>query len=256
MTIDLAVDGAIGVVTINQPERLNALNTEALASLIDVLGAISLDRSIRAVILTGAGERAFVAGADIAEMASFSPERAREFGRLGHASTSAIENLPQPVIAAVNGFAFGGGCELALAADIRICSVNAEFAQPEVKLGIPPGWGGTQRLPRIVSPGIAAELMLTGRRVKSEEALRIGIVNSIHHVGGLMQAAKTMAGEIARNSPNAVRMTKRLLNPVQRENYQSGLAEEARAFARAFEHPDQSNGMTAFVEKRVVEYQD
>jgi len=256
MSIDLGRDGAIGIVTINQPERMNAMTGALLAELIDVLHTVAVDRSIRVVILTGAGDRAFVAGADIGQMANMTADEAFEFGRLGHAASSAIENLPQPVIAAVNGYAFGGGSELALASDIRIASTNAEFAQPEVKLGIPPGWGGSQRLPRIVGPGFAAEMIFTGRRIKADEALRTGLVNSVHESSMLMDAAKAIAGQIAENSPNAVRMSKRLMNPAQRDNPAASLAEEGRAFGRAFEHPDQELGMTAFLEKRAADYQD
>lgn len=254
MTIELNRDGSIATITIKQPERLNAFDSASLLELIEVLRTVGSDHSIRVAIITGAGDRAFVAGANISQMADMTPDEALEFGRLGHAAASAIENLPQPVIAAVNGYAFGGGCELALAADFRLASRNAEFAQPEVKLGIPPGWGGSQRLPRVVGPGMAAEVILTGRRVKAEEALRIGLVNSVHELDGLMPAALDLARQIAANSPNAVRMAKRLLNPVQRENTVSGLSEEARAFASAFDHPDQRSGMVAFLEKRLPEF--
>lgn len=256
MSIDLTRHGGVAVITINYPERLNALSSGSLIELTDVLTSVGEDRAVRVVILTGAGDRAFVAGANIAEMAGFSEAQALDFGRLGHAAASAIENLPQPVIAAVNGYAFGGGCELALAADIRMASSNAEFAQPEVKLGIPPGWGGSQRLPRVVGPGMAAELILSGRRVRADEALQIGLVNSVHESGALLTGVLALANEIAANSPHAVRTAKRLLNPTQRGNPDSGLAEEAAAFARAFSHPDQKKGMTAFLEKRTAEFED
>ncbi|MDQ2684004.1 MAG: enoyl-CoA hydratase-related protein, partial [Chloroflexota bacterium] len=153
MTVDLAINDRIAIVTLNRPEALNAFNTQQLKEVVGAFGRISEDRSVRAVILTGAGEKAFAAGADIKEMVNLDREGGLQFGRLGHAATWAVESLPQPVIAAVNGFAMGGGCELALAADIRICSENAVFAQPEVGLGIPPGWGGSQRLTRAVGPG-------------------------------------------------------------------------------------------------------
>ena len=256
MSIDLSRDGAIGIVTVNRPERMNALATADLAEFASVFRQIGQDSGIRVVILTGAGDRAFVAGADIAEMANLTGDEAMDFGRLGHQASNAIEQVPQPVIAAVNGYAFGGGCELVLAADIRIASTRAQFAQPEVTLGIPPGWGGSQRLPAIVGPGHAAELILTGKRIDAAEALRIGLVNSVHEPDGLMDAAKEMAARIAKNSPQAVRTAKRLLSARHRGNRTSGLNEEIRAFASSFDHPDQREGMTAFLEKRSPTYQD
>jgi enoyl-CoA hydratase len=256
MSIDLERDGAIAIVTVNRPDRLNALSSADLKELQETLRTIGGDRAIRAVILTGAGDRAFIAGADIREMSAFTEDEAMAFGRLGHDVASAIEHLPQPVIAAVNGYAFGGGCELALAADIRIASTNAEFSQPEVKLGIPPGWGGTQRLPRVVGPGHAAELILTGRRVNAEEALRIGLVNAIHEPEALLDAARSIAEQIAANSPNAVRLAKSLMSAEQRQDPVVGLDAEAHAFASAFDHPDQKAGMTAFLEKRAATFVD
>jgi enoyl-CoA hydratase len=256
MSIDLERDGAIAMLTVNRPDRLNALATSDLNDLRETLRSIGGDRAVRAVIFTGAGERAFIAGADIREMSAFSSDQALAFGRLGHAVASAIEHLPQPVIAAVNGFAFGGGCELALAADIRIASVNAEFSQPEVKLGIPPGWGGSQRLPRIVGPGYAAEMILTGKRIDAMEALRIGIVNSVHEPGALIDAARAVALQIVENSPNAVRLAKSLMSAEQRQDPVVGLDAEAHAFASAFDHPDQRVGMTAFLEKRRATFEN
>lgn len=250
MAIDLDHQDQIALITINQPERLNALDSDALRSLFLRIQEASLHPEVRAIVLTGAGDRAFVAGADIKEMASLSHEAGRAFGSLGHAVTSALEEAPQPVIAAVNGFAFGGGCELALACDIRLASPNAVFAQPEVSLGIPPGWGGSQRLPRIVGPGIASELIFTGRRVDAEEALRIGLVNAIHPVSDLVPKAIELARLIAANSPQSVQSAKRLIAHTRGSTYRDGLAEELSAFASAFGTPDQREGMTAFVEKR------
>ena len=186
MPIDLQVGQAIATITINEPERLNALDIAGLEELLARVQEVSVRNDVRVVILTGAGERAFVAGADIRAMASFDAEQGTTFGRLGHAVTRAIELMPQPVIAAVNGFALGGGCELALACDIRHASQNAVFAQPEVSLGIPPGWGGSQRLARAIGPGMAAELIYSGRRVKADEALRIGLVNAVHPLAELL----------------------------------------------------------------------
>jgi enoyl-CoA hydratase len=256
MSIDLEREGAIAIVTVNRPDRLNALSSADLEELQATLRTIGGDRAVRAMIFTGAGDRAFIAGADIREMSAFSEDEAMAFGRLGHAVASAIEHLPQPVVVAVNGYAFGGGCELALAADIRIASTNAEFSQPEVKLGIPPGWGGTQRLPRAVGPGHAAEMILTGKRVNAEEALRIGLVNSIHEPDELLDAARSIAAQIAANSPNAVRLAKSLMSAEQRQDPVVGLDAEAHAFAGAFDHPDQTTGMAAFLEKRTATFED
>ncbi len=168
MSVDLTRDGHIATVTINLAERLNALDSGQLTLLLGVLAEIGSDEDIRCVILTGAGDRAFAAGANIAEMASFDSTQALAFARLGHRATAALESLPQPVIAAVHGFALGGGCELALACDMRLASTTLRIGQPEVGLGVPPGWGGTQRLPRLIGPGFAAELILTGRQIGAD----------------------------------------------------------------------------------------
>lgn len=250
MAIDLEYQDRVAIVTVNQPDKLNALNSERLRSLFLRIQEASLNPEVRVIVLTGAGERAFVAGADIKEMVSLSHEEGRAFGELGHAVASALENAPQPVIAAINGYAFGGGCELALACDIRLASPTAVFAQPEVSLGIPPGWGGTQRLPRIVGLGIASELIFTGRRVDAEEALRIGLVNAVYPADELLPKALELARRIAANSPRSVQAAKRLINVTRGATYRDGLAAEADAFAAAFGTPDQIEGMTAFVEKR------
>jgi len=254
MGIDLQREGAVATVTINQPERLNALNAELLGELLAIVRTVREDASIRAVILTGAGERAFVAGADIKAMSTMTSDEALAFARLAHAVMNAIDALPIPVIAAVNGFALGGGTELALAADIRIASENAVFAQPEVSLGIIPGWGGTQRLTRLVGEGIAAELIFTGRRVAADEALRIGLVSAVVSQEDLLSHATSMADTIAANAGGAVRTAKRLIRRSRESGAQAALAEEARAFADLFGTHDQREGMTAFVEKRAAEF--
>jgi len=256
MAVEVTIDGGIATVTLNRPDALNAFNTQQLKDAVAALVSIKGNRTVRAVILTGAGERAFAAGADIKEMASLDREGAMEFGRLGRAVTRGMETLPQPVIAAVNGFAMGGGCELALSADIRIASENAVFGQPEVGLGIPPGWGGTQRLVRAVGPGIAAEMILTGRRVKADEALRIGLVNAVYPLAELMPKAREMAESIAKNSPLAVRASKRLMQLAFNGQVTSGLDTELHAFADSFGSADQVEGMSAFVEKRSPVYAD
>lgn len=250
MGIDLDRDGAVATITINQPERLNAMNRALLGELHAVIRTVAGDRSIRAVILTGAGDRAFVAGADIKEMATLKRDESLAFARLAHAVASGIESLPVPVIAAVNGYALGGGSELALAADFRFASTTAVFAQPEVTLGIPPGWGGTQRLVRAVGGARAAELIFTGRRVKADEALRIGLVNEVFAPDELMPAARKTAETIAANSGGSVRLAKRLIALSRHGSPTASLAEEAHAFAAVFESHDQVEGMTAFLEKR------
>jgi enoyl-CoA hydratase len=250
MSIDVTRDGDVATVTVNAPERLNALSTDLLTELESAFRMIGVDDTVRAVIFTGAGDRAFIAGANIKEMATKSRDEALEFARLGHAAANAIESLPQPVIAAVNGFALGGGCELALACDIRHCSDNAVFAQPEVQLGIPPGWGGTQRLARAIGPGYAAEMIYTGKRVDAQEALRIGLVNGVHAPAALKDDVHELAASIAQAGPRAVRASKRLIGLTRGMAAASALAEEARTFADLFEGDEQREGMVAFVEKR------
>ena len=250
MPIDLDRADGVATLTLNRPEALNAFNSEQLRLLEQMLTEVAADPAIRAVVLTGAGERAFAAGADIREMAALSPEGGLAFGRLGHAVTRAVEALPQPVVAAVNGFALGGGCELAIACDIRIASENAVFAQPEVSLGIPPGWGGSQRLPRLVGPGMAAEMILAGRRVAAAEALRIGLVNRVVPLPDLMPAAAELAATIAANGPVAVRAAKRLMALAFDGDPVVGLETECAVFGSVFGTPEQREGMGAFVEKR------
>ena len=254
MAVDVEFDEGIAIVTMNRPRALNAFNSEQLDLLGEAFHALGQDRSVRVVVLTGTGDRAFAAGADIKEMVDLTPAGGLAFGRKGQALTSAIERLPQPVIAAVNGYAFGGGCELAIACDIRLASENARFAQPEVSLGIPPGWGGTQRLPRLIGPGPAAEMIYTGRQVDAEEAYRIGLVNSVHPLDQLMIAAWEMAGRIARNSPAAVRASKNLIALTFAGDPAAGLAAEVASFGAAFAAPDRSEGMRAFVEKRTPDF--
>ena len=250
MSIDVTRDGPVATVTLNRPEALNAFDQAALSDLLRAFRTLGADQTVRAIVLTGAGDRAFAAGADIKAMASFNPQAARAFGALGQAVTRAIETVAQPVIAAVNGYAFGGGCEIALACDIRVAADTAVFAQPEVSLGIPPGWGATQRLPRLVGAGMAAELILTGRRVDAGEALRIGLVNSVHGSDALMPAARQLAEKIAGNSRAAVAASKQAMAVAYGADVPSGLITELDAFAAAFGTSDQREGMAAFLEKR------
>ncbi len=250
MSIDITRNGSIATVTLSRPEALNAFDHAALSDLLWAFRTLGADQTVRAIVLTGAGSRAFAAGADIKAMATFNVQAARAFGALGQAVTRAIETVPQPVIAAVNGYAFGGGCEVALACDIRLAATNAVFAQPEVSLGIPPGWGGTQRLPRLVGPGLAAEMILSGRRVIADEALRIGLVNSIHELADLLTAANELAGKIAANSRSAVSAAKQAMAVAWGLDLTGGLLTELDAFAMSFATDDQREGMTAFLEKR------
>jgi len=250
MPIDVERSGHVATITLNRPDVLNAFNTEHLSALHSAIDQLSADREIRAVILTGAGERAFAAGADIAEMRTKSPSEALEFSLMGHGVCKAIEAAPQPYIAAVNGYALGGGCEIALACDIRLASENAALGQPEVTLGISPGWGGTQRLTRLVGPGIARELIYTGRRVKAEEAARLGMVNAVYPLAELMSKAMEMAESIAANAPIAVSRSKDAISRALDVELDTGLEFEARIFALCFDTTDQKEGMSAFLERR------
>ena len=208
--ITYEVEGQVGIITINRPKALNALNSAVLDELDATIDGVDLD-AVRCLILTGAGEKSFVAGADIAEMSTLTKEEGEAFGKKGNDIFRKIETLPIPVIAAVNGFALGGGCEISMSCDIRICSDNAVFGQPEVGLGITPGFGGTQRLARLVGPGMAKQMIYTARNIKADEAYRIGLVNAVYPQEELMPAAKKMAAGIAKNAPIAVRHCKQAL---------------------------------------------
>ncbi|MDQ3411301.1 MAG: enoyl-CoA hydratase-related protein, partial [Chloroflexota bacterium] len=250
MAVDVEIASAVAILTLNRPEALNAFNTAQMERLLAALREIRGNDVVRCVVVSGAGDRSFAAGADIKEMAGMSQYEGLAFGRLGHAITKGLADLPQPTIAAVNGFAFGGGCELALAADIRLAADTALFAQPEVSLGIPPGWGATQRLPRLIGPGLAAELIFTGRRVDAAEALRIGLVNAVYPAAELREAALAMAGTIAAASPRANRAAKQAMATAFGSSVAAGLDSELALFAASFGTADQREGMRAFVEKR------
>lgn len=204
-------DGYVGIITINRPKALNALNSAVLEELDATFKAVDLDTT-RCLILTGAGEKSFVAGADIGEMSTLTKAEGEAFGKKGNDVFRAIETFPIPVIAAVNGFALGGGCEISMSCDIRICSENAIFGQPEAGLGITPGFGGTQRLARLVGAGMAKQLIYTARNIKADEAYRIGLVNAVYPLEELLPAAKKMAAGIAANAPIAVRNCKKAIN--------------------------------------------
>jgi enoyl-CoA hydratase len=256
LAVEVERRGHVAIVTMNRPEALNSLDSAQLRDLIDVFRTIAVDSGTRSVVLTGAGEHAFAAGADIKEMANLDRIEAMAFARLGHAAARSIEELPQPVIASVNGYALGGGCELALACDIRIASESAVFGQPEVSLGIPPGWGGSQRLARQVGTGLASEMILAGRRVSADEALRLGLVSAVYPAGVVINEAVRMAEQISANSPVAVRTAKQLMRLAFNEQPVLGLDTEARAFGESFGSADQREGMQAFLEKRAPVFED
>lgn len=248
--VTLEKEGSIAVVTINRPKALNALNSETLKDIETVIDELANDDAIFAVIVTGSGEKAFVAGADITEMKDLNVMEGRKFGILGNKVFRKLENLEKPVIAAVNGFALGGGCELSMACDIRIASTKAKFGQPEVGLGITPGFGGTQRLARIVGTGMAKEMIYTGKIINAEEAFRIGLVNKIVEPDKLMDEARSLANTIAMQAPIAVKLCKSAINRGMQCDIDTAIMYESEAFGECFSTEDQKEGMTAFTEKR------
>ena len=241
--------GDIAYLVIDRPEALNALNAQVLSDLDAALDAIDLDL-IRCVIVRGAGEKSFVAGADIAQMKDLDPAGGEAFGKQGNDVFLKLESFPIPVIAAVGGYALGGGCELAMACDFRICSDTAVFGQPEVGLGITPGFGGTQRLARLVGPGMAKQMIYTARNIKADEALRIGLVNAVYPAGELYAAAEKLANTIAANAPIAVRACKKAINEGAALPIAEAVVCEDKAFGSCFQTGDQQEGMGAFLEKR------
>ncbi len=246
----VATKDGITTVTINRPQALNALDSTVLAELDDVFAKLAVDKATKAVIVTGAGEKAFVAGADLAAMSKMNSLEAREFSVLGHKVFNAIENLPKVVIAAVNGFALGGGCELAMACDIRIASETAKFGQPEVTYGIIPGFAGTQRLSRLVGKGIAKQYIYTGAMFGADEAYRIGLVNVVTKPEELIPTAEAMLGKIMKKSPLAVASAKDVINKGLEMTQDLAMDYEAQAFGVCFSTDDQKEGMGAFLEKR------
>ena len=250
--IDYEVDGAVGavgIITINRPKALNALNEDVLNELEQAFDAVDLS-VVRCLILTGAGEKSFVAGADIGAMSTMTKAEGAAFGKKGNDIFLKIEKFPIPVIAAINGFALGGGCEISMSCDIRICSENALFGQPEVGLGITPGFGGTQRLARLVGAGMAKQLIYTARNIDAAEAKRIGLVNEVYPLADLMPAAKKMAAGIAGNAPIAVRACKKAINEGLQVSIDEGVAIEEELFGSCFESYDQREGMANFLRKK------
>lgn len=244
--------GATGVITISREKALNALNSVVLEELNATLDAVNLDE-VRCLILTGAGQKSFVAGADIGEMSTLTKAEGEAFGKKGNDVFRKLETFPIPVIAAINGFALGGGCEISMSCDIRICSDNAVFGQPEVGLGITPGFGGTQRLARLVNVGMAKQMIYSGRNIKADEAFRIGLVNAVYTQEELMPAAEKLAASIAKNAPIAVRNCKTAINDGLQVDMDQAIVVEEKLFGDCFESYDQKEGMTAFLEKRKVE---
>ncbi len=241
-------EGMVGLLTINRPKALNALNSQVLEELDKTLESIDKNK-IRALIITGAGEKSFVAGADIGEMSSLSKKEGEAFGKKGNDVFRKLETFPIPVIAAVNGFALGGGCEISMSCDIRICSDNAIFGQPEVGLGITPGFGGTQRLARLVGPGMAKQMIYTAKNIKADEALRIGLVNAVYPQNELLNEAKKLAETIARQAPIAVRNSKKAINDGLQVDMDKAIEIEEKLFGDCFETEDQKAGMGNFLEK-------
>ncbi|MBR4357876.1 MULTISPECIES: enoyl-CoA hydratase-related protein [Butyrivibrio] len=247
--VNCEVKDKIAVITINRPEALNALNSQVLDDLNAAFDSIDVN-VVRAVVLTGAGEKSFVAGADIGEMSTLTKAEGEAFGKKGNDVFRKIEEFPLPVIAAVNGFALGGGCEISMSCDIRICSENAMFGQPEVGLGITPGFGGTQRLARLIGAGMAKQLIYTARNIKADEAYRIGLVNAVYPQEELLAAAEKMASQIAANAPIAVRACKKAINDGLQTDIDAALVIEEKLFGSCFETEDQKEGMANFLRKK------
>ena len=251
--VNFEQQGAVAILTINRPEALNALNSQVLSDLDEAIAKVEADDSVHAVIITGAG-RSFVAGADIGEMKGFSARDGKKFGVHGGGVFLKLENLSKPVIAAVNGFALGGGCELSMACDIRIASEKAKFGQPEVGLGITPGFGGTQRLPRIVGISKAMELILTAKVIGAAEAKEIGLVSAVYPPEELMDKALELANAICANAPIAVAESKRCIRMGMQTDIATGSAFEAEAFGVTCGTEDKDEGMGAFLEKRAEKH--
>ena len=246
----------IAVATINRPKALNALNSEVLSDLNELVDIVAADQDIYALVITGSGEKAFVAGADIGEMSTLTKEGGEAFGKHGNDVFRRIETLPIPTIAAVNGFALGGGCELALSCDIILASEKAKFGQPEVGLGITPGFSGTQRLPRRVGVAKAKELIFSGRMIKADEAKEIGLVNAVYAPEALMDGALEMAKSFTKNAPIAVKYAKACIDRGMQMDIDGGIAVENELFAMCFATADQKEGMGAFLEKRPAAFRN
>lgn len=249
-TLSVNVKDAVATVTINRPDKLNTLNNQTLADLKGAFSALGNDEGVSVIIVTGSGEKAFCAGADITELNQLNMISAKEFSEFGHDVFNSIENCPKPVIAAVNGLALGGGCELALACHMRIASDKSKFGQPEVNLGIIPGYGGTQRLARLVNSGRAMEYILTGNLIDSDEAFRIGLANRVYPANELLTKASLLAQKIASKPQQAVRLAAEAVKKTDRVSLREGLMFESSVFAVCCGTEDFKEGTTAFLEKR------
>jgi 3-hydroxypropionyl-coenzyme A dehydratase len=247
--ITTSKDEGVCVVKINRPTKLNAMNIDVARELISTFQQLDKDDSVKVIVLTGEGDKAFSAGADIEYMSKISADESEIYAKLGQEVTGTIENVSKPTIAAVNGFALGGGCEVAMSCDIRIASENARMGQPEVTIGIPPGWGGTQRLMRIVGVAKAKELVYTGKMIKADEAKEIGLVNNVVPLESLMDEVMSMAKTIASNATLAVRMSKTAINKGRNADLDTGLGVELLAWRNCFSDPDREKRMTDFVNK-------
>lgn len=254
MVIKKIVKNKIALLTINREEALNAMNPIILKELKDIFKKCIEDENIRAIILTGSGKKAFIAGADIKIMEKLDSKSAYDFGLLGQELTNIIENSTKPIIALVNGFALGGGCEISLACHIRLASHNAMFGQPEVKLGLIPGWGGTQRLPRIIGKGLATELIITGKIIDSNEAHRIGLVNRILKKNNLIEESFEFAKLILQNGPKAISESLSCINNSSNSSLNDGLENELETFSKLFGSKETNEGLKAFVEKRLPKF--
>ena len=247
--ITTSKDEGVCIVKINRPTKLNAMNIDVAGELISTFQQLDKDDSVKVIVLTGEGDKAFSAGADIEYMSKISADESEIYAKLGQEVTATIENVSKPTIAAVNGFALGGGCEVAMSCDIRIASENARMGQPEVTIGIPPGWGGTQRLMRIVGIAKAKELVYTGKMIKADEAKEIGLVNNVVPLESLMDEVMSMAKTIASNATLAVRMSKTAINKGRNADLDTGLGVELLAWRNCFSDPDREKRMTDFVNK-------
>ena len=244
----------IATITINRPESLNAINEDTISEILSELNDAKKDEKIKVIVVTGAGDRAFSVGADIKIMENMNPLMARELSRIGHRMCEEIERLEKPVIAVINGYALGGGLELAMACDIRIASEKARLGQSEINIGLIPGWGGTQRLPRFVGKGIAKEMIFTGKMISADEALRLGLVNKVVPQDELMEELMKTAGIIASKGKVSLREAKQAVNKGMNVDLATGCGIEIDAFALCYASPDAKEGTTAFLEKRKAEF--
>ncbi|MEE9190446.1 MAG: enoyl-CoA hydratase-related protein [Candidatus Neomarinimicrobiota bacterium] len=254
--IKFTTESLIRIITIDRTDALNAMNLTVIEELHDVIQESISSKKVGVVIITGSGNVAFIAGADIKSMQTMSPSEALIFSKKGQVLTKTIESSPKPMIAAINGFALGGGCEISLACHIRIAADNAKFSQPEVKLGIIPGWGGTQRLARIIGSGLANELILTGQMISADKALKIGLVNAVVHQKDLIIKTKDYANEILKNGPLAIKAALKCINRGSDMSIDEGLDLESNSFASLFDTKEQIEGTTAFLEKRKPNFRD